>query len=135
MISIDEIEKQMDEKEFNFILHKLDDVIVGVSNKKNYETLDRAIKTKNILELHVFNKTKEIFYTRDSNELVCYEPILHKNDGDVIERRYILEKKFRTDDYNVIVTKEYINYDEETSLAFIEKVGLYDLVKEEMINE
>lgn len=134
MININEIEENMDGKSFCFILHKLDEVIVGINDKTNYDILKKAIKENNILELHTFNNIKEIFYSKEGNELISYKPMLHGTGEDVIERKYLLEKKFLTKDYNIIVTKEYIKYD-HTCMAYIDKVVLYNLEKEENINE
>ncbi|MBN4074637.1 MAG: hypothetical protein COA82_03335 [Alkaliphilus sp.] len=126
---IEEIEKDMAGEKYYFILHKFDSVVVGekIEGNAQYKELKEAVVEENILELHLFNRKREVFLRRENEELDSYK-VLEHSDGckktKVIERKYELEN--RISGYDFLIVKEYIKHDEK-SLAYVDKTILYKL--------
>lgn len=119
-----------------YIAHLLDRVLLGKRNDNNYSTLINAVDSGELLELHLFNKEREIFISRVDGEYVLYKPLLHcesTEEKPVITRYYEIMSGLQTNlknKYKALEVKEYISYDEESNLAYVEKTVLHSLLKE-----
>ncbi|WP_129600801.1 hypothetical protein [Anaerophilus nitritogenes] len=126
---------------FNFIAHRLDKVIVGKIDKNvsEGEEIRNQLKEEWLLELHIFNEKKEIFYRRINGGLKPYKVLEHEQDAEnkrikTIDRNYILEKQFqRETQYNMLSIREYIKLDQDSHLPYVDKTVLLDLIYDENI--
>ncbi|WP_053956482.1 hypothetical protein [Inediibacterium massiliense] len=131
---------------FNFIAHRLDQVIVGKIDKNvsEGEEIRNQLKEEWLLELHIFNEKKEVFYRRINGGLKPYkvlehEKILQEQDTrnkvvKIIDRNYILEKQFqREKQYNMLSIREYIKLDQDSHLPYVDKTVLLDLIYDENV--
>ena len=64
-----------------------------------------------ILEARLFSENGELHIFRQDDDLICKE-FKETGDEDYIERRYELEKKYKTLGNNLIV-REYVKYDDD----------------------
>lgn len=123
--------KQLEMRDYYFIAHRLDRVLLGREGEPAHRLLLEAIEQGTLLEAHFFDGEKEIFVVRAGEHLVAYEPLLHEatKEEDCISRSYRLEDKFLAPDggYNLLAVKEYVNYDKLSQLAYVEKTVLYKL--------
>ncbi|OEF97144.1 hypothetical protein BHF68_05985 [Desulfuribacillus alkaliarsenatis] len=133
-------------KKYFYIVHLLDRVLFGEQNQRIQELLTAAILQDEILELHIFNEEKEFFVARNDDGLVAYEPLVHgtfnckSKNKRVITRNYVIEKANQEKanqekKYKRLVVKEYVDYDEENHLAYVEKTALYKLEGDEYGNK
>ena len=126
--------KAFDMKDYYFIIHLLDRVLVGSTKECPHEDLFGKISLNTLLEAHFFNDEKEIYAVRYQSKLL-YETLEHDRvqEDMVINRSYQLEEKFKNqagkDSYDILEVKEYIDHDED-NLAYVKKTVLYRLKKE-----
>lgn len=109
---------------YQFIGHLYDRVILG--GAENIGEIEKAENEDSIIELHLFNKQKEIFYRRVDGVLKKYDDMLHEEDEDkFITRKYKISRE--STGYKTLVVREYIGYDEITGMAYVENTVLYGL--------
>lgn len=131
------MEKSSFTKEYYYIAHLLDRILFGKYNDDGYNTLIQAIKNGQVLELHLFNEEKEIFVSRINGQYIEYKPLLHQEptkEKPVITRCYKLIPGLQVNSkikYKALKVKEYISYDENSHMAYVEKTVLHSLVEEE----
>lgn len=123
--------------QFYYIVHLLDKVLVGefsikdTASVKQFTDVKGAIENDTVLEAHFFNSDQEIFVAQVEGELMMYAPLVHKQDTEnSIDRFYELEhlhNKSKWMPYKALHVKEYISYDEQTHLAYIDKTILVSL--------
>ena len=135
-LGFDSVESIMEESDFTkryyYIAHLLDCVLLGQEKDDKYDVLKQALRNGQVLELHLFNEEKEIFATRADGRYLLYHPLLHKKEyteQPVITRCYelmrgLLQADEITDNCRLEV-KEYIDYDEESHLAYVKKTILH----------
>lgn len=135
------INMDMKHNHYFFIAHLFDRVLIGEKGDKVHKHLEYAIENDNVLEVHFFNKIKEIFaIRREDGQLMAYNDLLHNDDylENIIERSYKLDKVVKDNNgkvkYNILNVKEYIDFD-ENDMAYIDKTILYSLEKGEEKNE
>ncbi|MBS4534350.1 hypothetical protein GOQ29_01815 [Clostridium sp. D2Q-14] len=126
------IDKSSFSNKYYYIAHLLDRVLLGQSNDDKYNILIQAIKDERVLELHLFNEEKEIFVSRVDGQYIQYKPLLHQEQSKekpVITRYYKLihNSKIR---YTALKVKEYISYDEDSHMAYVDKTVLHSLIEE-----
>lgn len=139
------------EKPF-YIAHRFDRVIIGECNDENWK---EAAEKGGLLELHIFNSEKEIFFARTDEGIEKYDELEHKLEGGkdcrigperrCVERKYELDGKLKSEfGYEAVEVVEYIGFDdgscekgddkdgkccEYSNLAYIEKTVLKGLIK------
>ncbi len=120
---------------YYYIAHLLDKVIIGDNDDDDnqWEELEKAYKNKIscLLEIHLFNEEKEIFAVRVNGVLKEYKEMKHKKEETekVITRSIKIDKSIAKDKkYTKYIAKEYIEYDEVTHMAYVDKTVLYGLV-------
>ncbi len=130
------VERDFFTKEYYYIAHLLDRVLLGKNNDDNYDTLKGAIDDGQLLELHLFNEEKEIFISRVEGKYIFYKPLQHyEHTGEkhVITRNHKIISGLQINagaKYKTLKVKEYISYDEDSHLAFVERTVLHSLLKE-----
>lgn len=126
---------------YNFIIHKYDEVILGkvIKNEIYPQKIEnKSFSEQEILEMHIFNSKGEMFLVKNGQTLKAYDYLKHNNKLDnqssnekiqKIERYYEIENNAKTDKYDTLKTIEYVNYDDNNHMAYIEKTVLCDLIK------
>jgi hypothetical protein len=123
-------------KSYYYIAHLLDRVLLGQEKDDKYDALKQALRDGQVLELHLFNEEKEIFATRADGRYLVYHPLLHKKEyteQPVITRCYELMRgllKANGMENCRLEMKEYIDYDEESHLAYVKKTILHRFKEE-----
>ncbi len=128
--NLESILKENFNDKFQFIVHRFDEVEVGEGKEDLFKDCEK------ILEVHIFDGTKELFGRRVDDKLETYEPLIYDGNNnedsnsckDWIERTYELEEKFKNSKYNVINVAEHIAYD-ENHLAYVDKTVILSLGK------
>ncbi|WP_019537487.1 hypothetical protein [Paenibacillus ginsengihumi] len=112
---------------FQYIAHLLDRVLIGEKGDASFEELRKAAEQDAVWEMHLFNTTQEIFAAREGDELVVYEPLMHRDDCSkrTVSRTYELEKPFSLK-YKTLEVREYLDFDED-GLAYVASTVLYKL--------
>lgn len=95
------------------LVFSLDGIKLG-----NFENIINEVKNEKFIEGRFFNSDKEIFVFYDGEKYKAVTTFKnHKNykeeKVDVIEREYILDKKFQNKDYKKIKVIEFIAYDKD----------------------
>lgn len=102
-----EIFEYIDKNEYSFgLLFSLDGVFFN-----EVEEVKKKLNEKNFIEARFFNKKKELFVFYDGENYKAVKTDRDKWDKDIIEREYILDKKFK--EYTKVKVKEFIAYDED----------------------
>lgn len=135
------IEKLLEDKPFKdryyYIVHLLDCILIGIEGEGTHEELKNTLIMNDVLELHLFNEEKEIFISRIDGEFKIYKPMVHKEldeNRSVITRRYELDPflvRNNKVDYIGLELKEYVSYDKESDMAYVEKTVLHRFVRRE----
>lgn len=127
--------EEIDIKNYYYIAHLFDRILIGKEGESTHHELIEAIRNDEILEVHFFNEKKEIYAARVNGKLMVYEPLEHRQveKEKVILRSYRLEEKRRVK-YDTLEVKEYIEYDTD-NLAYVDRTVLYQLVKRGKKNE
>ena len=114
---------------YYYIAHLLDKVIIGGENDQYFEEVKNAVEKCNILELHLFNEEKEIFAVRADGALKVYQLDGAKQEEEehVIYRKYKIETAIKK--YRYVETREYIAFDKETHMAYVNRTVLNKLIE------
>ncbi len=135
-LGFDSAESIMEESGFTkrcyYIAHLLDRVLLGQEQDDKYGELKQALRDGQVLELHLFNEEKEIFVIGTDGQYLVYNDLLHEErnkDKPVITRCYklmpgLLRANGMAENYQLEV-KEYIDYDEESHMAYVKKSILH----------
>lgn len=119
--------------EYYYIAHLLSKVLLGRNNDENYNILKDEVEKGQLLELHLFNEEKEIFISRVEGQYILYKPMLHNEATEhnfVITRNYEIMPGLHTHRYKGLEVKEYISFDKDSNLAFVDRTVLYSLSEE-----
>jgi DNA-directed RNA polymerase subunit E'/Rpb7 len=134
---LDSLETILEEKPFTkqyyYIAHLLDRILMGKEKDGNHGELVQAFKDDQVFELHLFNEEKELFAARVDGQFIVYKPLLHEAVEGVIIRCYelmpgLLQLNGMVED-SVLEVKEYVSYDEESHMAYVEKTVLYRFIE------
>lgn len=114
------------EGDYFFIVHMLDRVLVGeCKDNKLLEKVEKGIEEKNVIEGHFFNDKGEVFIAQVDGQLMAYDFLEHIEEKGVI-RKYRLDNSI-SNKYTSLLVKEYIEYDKENHMAYVDKTIAYEL--------
>ncbi|MFD3270337.1 hypothetical protein ACE3MS_09415 [Paenibacillus dendritiformis] len=140
----EEWEKQLGGGEYFVIAHLLDEVLIG-DESVHREKLQKAVNENTLLEAHFFNEDKEIFVSKLDQQLMMYQPLEHDHksheENEIVTkivRSYNLDQStvnqeqnhVKAAPYRALEVVEYLKYDKESHLAYVDKTVLYRLTKE-----
>lgn len=123
-----------------FIAHLLDKVLIGnIGDSQDYPKLREAAADDRILELHIFNRYKEIYAVWEAQQVVRYTDLVHCDnerysnghnvnedysneycDGGYVEYEYELESRYargRNPAFDTLITRTYLVSDKDSEFA------------------
>lgn len=136
---LNEWDEQIGSDDYFVIAHTLDRVWIG-KEAEHHDVLRKAVRDNTLLEAHFFNEQREIFVSKFNQKLIMYTPLEHRKvpNDEKISRSYKLDKTITNQvqnkgsvggPYKVLEVIEYLKYDKDTHLAYVDQSILYCLKK------